>query len=100
VAAASACSLLSLGEAKDQERPYRQDHEHHKPNQEISAPCIAVFDGKVCRDRPSANALNRRDVMWLEVFTRPIDATAEVSWRRVCVITEVPERLRRPKSAS
>ena len=49
---------------------------------------------------PSANALNRRDVMWLEVFTRPIDATAEVSWRRVCVISEVPERLRRPKPAS
>jgi hypothetical protein len=73
--------LLDFAEPKNQERPHRQDHEHDKPDQEISAPRMAVFDGKVCRDRPRANALNRRDTMWLEVFTRPTDATAEVSWR-------------------
>ena len=92
-------NVLDLAEVKDQERPHRKDHKHDKPDQEISAPRMAVFDGKVCRDRPQANALNRRDTMWLEVFTRPTDATAEVSWRRICVITEAPARLRSPKSA-
>jgi hypothetical protein len=48
---------FDLAEAKDQERPYRQDHEHDKPDQEINALCVGVFDGKVGRDGPQGQCI-------------------------------------------
>jgi len=69
------------------------------PTRKSARPVWPYLMAKSAATAPKANALNRRDTMWLEVFTRPTDATAEVSWRRICVITEAPARLRSPKSA-
>jgi hypothetical protein len=56
--------------------------------------------GGAAATAPSANALKRRDTMWLEVFIRPNEAIAEVSWKRICAIIEAPLRLPWPRSAS
>jgi hypothetical protein len=39
------------------QRPYRQDHEQDKPDQEISAPRMGVFDGKIRRDGPQRQCI-------------------------------------------
>jgi hypothetical protein len=60
----------------------------------------AYLTAKSAATAPSANALKRRDTMWLEVFIRPNEAIAEVSWKRICAIVEAPLRLPWPRSAS
>ena len=48
---------FDLAEAKDQQRPYRQDHEQDKPDQEIGAPRMSVFNGKIPRDGPQRQCI-------------------------------------------
>ena len=48
---------FDLAEAKNQERPYGQDHEHDKPDQENRASRMSVFDRKIGRDRPQRQCI-------------------------------------------
>jgi len=56
--------LLDFAEPKNQERPHRQDYEHEKPDQEISATGMGVFGGEIRNDSPQRDGIEppRHDV--------------------------------------